>query len=277
MIKEALEPVVNPVRRFPPVKTIIEALERSDFVQDRAFDFLVWRNSSNLTKMERKPFKEAVKRVKKGEKVSFSEFGDILRKTRTQIYGADCLDELQDTAILVLSNHPTDGPLKGWAHTLITSSEVKKRTGKEVLWAHGEDKSTFQDLAREKLSKSSESTILVRGANAYEGTRQMVKAFNDKNAVGIHPEGDGHDKLARAVADAGHLILFAAHRNIPVICSAGFFDPKTGQLNISFFRIGGGKILEFTSFEGNSRQTVADFVMGEIAKRLPPEKRGYYS
>lgn len=276
MIKEALRPVVNPVREFSPIKTIIGALKRSNLVQNRALDFVVWRNSSNLTKLEKEGFKKAIEKIKKGKKVSFSELGDIIKRNGTEISGADCLDELQNTAVLVLSNHPTDGPLKGWAHTLITSSEFRERTGKEILWAHGEDKSTFQDFAREKLSRFSESTILVRGSTSYEGTRRMVETFNNKNPVGIHPEGDGYDKLGRAVADAGHLILFAAHRNIPVICSAGFFDPKTGQLRISFFGISREEILELVRL-GDSRQRAADYAMTEIAKRLPPEKRGFYS
>lgn len=276
MIKEALRPIVVPVREFSPIKTIIGAFERSNLVQNLALDFVRWKNSSHLTESERTEFKKAIEKIKKGERVSFSELGGIIKRNGTEISGADCLDGLQNTAVLVLSNHPTHGPLNGWAHMLITSSKFRERTGKEILWAHGEDRSTFQDLAREKLSKFSESTILVRGSDAYEGTRRMVKAFNDKNAVGIHPEGDGHDKLGRAVADAGHLIFRTAYRNIPVICSAGFFDPKTGQLNISFFRISREKILEFKDSNG-SRQEVADFVMAEIAKRLPPEKRGFYS
>lgn len=276
MIKEALMPVVSPVRKFPPIEAAINALGGNRFVQDLAFDFLVWRNISNLMKSEKESLKEIIRKAKKGERMYFSELGDILRKTRTQISGADCLDELQGTAILVLSNHPTAGPLKGWAHTVITSSEIRERTGKEILWAHGEDRSTFQDLARKKLSELSQSTILVRGSTSYEGTKQMVTAFNNRNAVGIHPEGDGYNQLGRAVADAGHLIFYAAYKNIPIICSAGFFDPTTGQLHTSFFRINQKQILELASL-GDSRQRIADFAMTEIAKRLPPEKRGFYS
>ena len=70
---------------------------------------------------------------------------------------------------------------------LITSSEIKRKTGKETLWTHGEDKSTFQTVARRKLSKHSGSTILVRGGTSYEGTKQIIKAFQKKNIIRIHP------------------------------------------------------------------------------------------
>ncbi len=282
MFKELFRPVVTPMIEFPVCKTVVKTLVETTFVQNRALDFVFWKNSSGLTKLEKEEFKKTINKIKKGEKVSFSDFGDFIRRN-CRISGTECFDNFENTAVLILSNHPTDGPLGGWAPTLIASSEIRRKTGKETLWTHGEDKSTFQTVARRKISENSGSTILVRGATSYDGTRQIIKAFQEKNIVGIHPEGDGSNKLGRAVADAGHFILYAAKKGMPIICSVGFFDQEIGKIKLTFFKIDPEEIGKLTKDEASNqdailqnRQEIADYVMAEIAKRLPENKRGYY-
>lgn len=281
--KEALRPVVVPVRESPPCKFIIKTLERTDFVQNLALDFVYLRLRADLTKEEREKFREAINKIKKGEPVPFSQHEGIIKKGGVEITGIESLDQLENTGVLILSNHMADGPLKGYGQMITTSSAVKKRTGKEIIWTHGEDKSTFQNTARKKIEKSA-GTILVRGSTATEGTRRIIKSFQRNNIVGIHLEGDGSDKLGRAVADAGHFILYAAKKGIPIICSAGFFDQETGKLKINFFKIDPEEIREFVKDETKNqevilenRQRIADYAMIEIAKRLPFEKRGFYT
>lgn len=268
-MKEAFGTIVSSL----PCKLARGILEKSDFVQNRAVDYVFLMNKSTLTEDERKEFKNARNKIKKGEPVSFSELGDILKRNRTEINGIDCLNGLENTAILVVANHPSDGPFGGWAQMLITSSVIKEKIKKEPLWVYGKDESTFQNVAREKIGQHSGSAILLRQNTTYGATRQVGEALLKKNVVGIHPEAGGSAKLNQAISESGNLMLQADRKGIPIICSSGFFDAKSGQLNISFFRISKERILEFA----DSRQKTADFVMAEIAKRLPPEKRGFYS
>lgn len=260
---------------------LVKRASRIDFVQNRALDFLKKRLNSGDVKLSpagQEVSNDFFNSVKKDEKVSLAECIGVLDTYGLEEEGLDALEDLKGKSFLLLSNHSNEGPLRGFGNTIFVSNVIKRLTGKEPRWAHGQDKSTLSDIARKKLNNSL-NTILVREKSGYKGASNIVESFRNEDIIGIYPEGDSGNNLKRANAKAGHFIYYATRKGIPIICAAADFRAQS-KFFVTFLRLDGQKVLDLynsTLDKHEARQMIADYAMNEIASHLPKEKRGYYS
>ncbi len=287
MLKDVLGPPATLIKGIPPVRDIFKTLAQDEGIQNSALDFLQKRLTSGATKLSsigEVVFNNAIEDIKNSQKILLSEQIGILTGSYLTVTGIDALKSLGENGALLILNHSSKGHLRGYGNTIAVSKAISDNTGQDPIWAHGVDKSTFQDLARPKLSHSIE-TITIRDKND-NGLSRITKAVAEGRIVAIYPEGDSSEKLKRGVANAGRLIATSILKGIPVIYGVSYFDTNSNTYKTAFFNIDAEKIKSvYESLPKSERnkntgelrgQKVIDFIMIQIAKNLPQEMQGEY-
>ena len=223
-------------------------------------------------------FESMVGKIKRGEKTPFSEYFGILNGFRLALGGLDYLKMLKGKNALFLSNHTENGPLRnGHWKIVATNYLVRQITGKEIRWTYGQDRSTLQELFREPVTKSV-NAIPIREGTGIAGIREILKAFQNQDSVGLYPEGDGRKELIRGNRKAGGIILFAARQNVPIVSTSAWFEKATYTCHLNFTLLNSELIKSMggSSNKEQAKQEIVDYAMAEIAKNMPRELRGYY-
>ena len=223
-------------------------------------------------------FELMVDKINKGEKTPLSEYFGILSGFEFDLGGLESLEMLKGRNALFLSNHTENGPLRnGHWKLLATNYFVKKATGKEIRWTYGQDRSTVQELFREPVTKSI-NAISVREGNGTEGIREILKAFQNQDSVGLYPEGDGRKQLIKGVPKAGGIIYFAAKKDIPVVAISAWFEKGKNTCHLNFALLNNNVIKDMGNVSGGTgfKQKIVDYAMRIISQNMPSQLRGYY-
>jgi len=239
---------------------------------------LWWLQLGNKLKPEgREHFKKLSHLIATGQQVFLSDHIRVLNgyDYTNNITGLENLVPLKGENIVLLGNHSHLGPLEGYGEMVLTNYYIKKATDKEIRWIRGQGKS-LKEYAR-RLADKSLGTIPAR--DDIHGARLIFEAFDNKDTVGLYPEGANSISLRRADPRAGNLILKAAQKHIPIVPVATHFKNYTFFL-VADTPLNNEQIQKIAKLErGNKvrfRQILSDYAMARIATHLPPEKRGYY-
>jgi hypothetical protein len=220
-----------------------------------------------------------------GKVTLFSEFAEgMFDGFHFNFYGLDNLST--DGAEILVVNEPSTGPIRGnWIMFLINFAiaEQRRREGNyEARWVQREisDNLIFQitplGIQKRHLSQmicKSCNTILVDPCSSprenLKAVLEMRQHLQDDGVLIICPEGKNHRVLGRGKKEAGELVLMLVRKVKVPVRPVGVWD-EGDDLNLRF-----GEIINLDSLTG-SGQRVADLATTEIAKLLPPERRGVY-
>ncbi|MBI2049706.1 hypothetical protein HYT32_02270 [Candidatus Roizmanbacteria bacterium] len=256
-----------------------EAIRR--FMQRRAVDlgiYYILSGGDELTNVGKTNFKKMKNTIKKRENVNLSDYIEVLNGFHLSLDGLNPLEDLKGKGALYLGNHTAEGPIRNGNWKLFAISYyVKKITGKEIRWTYGQDKSTAQELYRKPVTESI-NAISVGERDGSQGVRDILKAFQNQDSVGLFPEGKSNKELIRGDPRAGGIVLHAAKKNIPIATIAAWFGENTCHLSFTLIDNDSIRIMgSGLSNKDESKQEIVDYVMRQIAQNLPPRLRGYYS
>lgn len=223
-------------------------------------------------------FESMVDDIKTRKQTPFSKYFGVLNGYKISIEGSNFLEDLRDKGAFFLSNHTDNGPLRNGRWKLFaTNYLVKQLTGKEIRWTYGQDRSTFQEFFRKSVTQSV-NAIPVREGTGIAGIREILKAFQSQDSVGLYPEGDGRKELIRGNSKAGGIMLFAARQNVPIVSISAWFEKAKYTCHLNFTLLDSELIKSMggSSNKEQAKQEIVDYAMAEIAKNMPRELRGYY-
>lgn len=252
-----------------------------DWIQRKVLDLgshYMLAGGDQLTDLGKMHFQKLTYKIKNGESTPLSEYIGVLYGFNLSVDGLDLLESLKGESVLFLENHTADGPIRNGNWKLFaTSYAVKVKTGKEIRWTYGKDRSTIQEFLRKPLTESI-NAIPIRERDGTQGVRDIIEAFHNQDSIGLYPEGNSHKKLIRGDLRAGGIILHVAKKNIPIIATAAWFGENACHL--SFVPIDNDVIKNIgkqSSDKNQSKQGIVDYAMRQIARNLPKDKRGFYS
>ncbi len=206
------------------------------WIQRRIIDLgthYVLAGGDQLTDLGKINFQRFKDNIKSGQATPFSEYIGVLDGFNHSLDGLNVLESLKGKNAFFLENHTADGPIRnGHWKLFATSYVVKDKTGKEIRWTYGQNKSTIQELFRKPVAERI-NAIPIREKNGTQGVRDIIKALDSKDSVGLFPEGNCDKKLIRGNPKAGGLILYVAKKNIPIVAIAAWFEAKTWHLSFA--------------------------------------------
>jgi len=256
--------------------------ESPTWVQRRVLDVgyhYVLAGGEAITDLGKIFFELMVGKIKKGEKTPLSEYFGVLNGFGLAIEGLDSLKMLTGKNALYLSNHTENGPLRnGHWKLFATNYVVKEITEKEIRWTYGQDRSTGQELFREPVTKSV-NAIPVREGTGIAGIREILKAFQSQDSVGLYPEGDGRKELIKGDPKAGGIIYHAAIKGIPIVAISAWFEKEKNVCHLNFALLDNTFIKSMGNVSSNrddNRQRIVDYAMTAISQNMPSQLRGYY-
>ena len=232
-------------------------------------------------KKEGKPhFDQFIRDFKAGKQMLFSRHIHMLDgfDYESNILDINNLETVKSQPILIVTNHPYGGPLRGHGQRVIINYYVSNISQKEIRWLHGFDKITLEQLTRNRFARQS-NTILVRDKNPKGPSDSIRQAIGNKDIIGIHPEGDGYRTLLRGRPEAGRMIRFCVAKNYSIVCIATRFEKDSFFLTF-LPPLDSEKIKSIAKAKTTDRnsgwQGISDYAMARIAKHLPEKNRGCY-
>lgn len=217
---------------------------------------------------------EMMRKIKGGEKVIISDLMNLLTGYTLHAFGLEQFEELKDRAFILVVNHFHGGPIRGFWQVVAINHLVREKTGQEPHWVQGSGSQIVAPI--HEMVATSTNNIAVGGGAA--GVREIERTLHNKMVVAIHPEGEPSVKLRRGDYRTGRILLHAAKRNIPILCTAVWSQNNDLFVNMSQILHGEAicKLVNSADDVRASGQLVVDHVMGILAQRLPPPLRGHY-
>lgn len=230
-------------------------------------------------------FDNFIRDYKNGQEMLFCRYIHVLDgfDYESDIHGLGNLEEIKTQPILIVTNHPHAGPLKGHGQRFVINHYINQVTQKETRWLFGEDKTSPEHFMRRRFSRQS-STILIRNgdkkAKVMSAGIAVSEAIKNRDIIGINPEGDGNKTLLKANPNSATMIFLAAMYKYNIVCVATDFKNGTFFMAVDS-PLDNNQIrkarIKLKSGQNGLRELLADYTMAKIAMHLPEDKRGYYS
>lgn len=189
---------------------------------------------------------------------------------------------------IIVINQPNTGPLRGnWFKYLLNLAVAQRRNFNgnfENRWVQKDMsespilKETPLGIQKRRLARminKSCNTILVdpaaKGRANVTAVLDMRRHLTEGGVLTVCPEGQDHPVLGRGKSDSAELVAMLAgkNRDKAIVRPVAAWS-KGDNLNLRF-----GRPIDTNLLYANSLR-VADNIMVEIARLLPPEKRGVY-
>lgn len=254
-------------------------------VRSSEFYFQFGRGHGLPSSEARRAFRLYMQHWYEGKRSLFSEWApSILRDFKMKVVSADVPKE----AGIYVVNHPT-GPLCGaWYSFVFNNTVVNRGNGFEPRWLHKEysenpllSKVSLLRSVRERqaqLSSTSMNTILFNQSmhKALSEARNYIK---EGGVVAFSCQSEESDSLGQIHGGVGRLVAAIRHKDDFPIYPVGVWQDGR-DLNIKF-----GMPVAFGNFHSRGEDNSGDKQNGgqisdqlgtEIAKLLPPERRGFY-
>jgi hypothetical protein len=251
---------------------------QKEFIRTRVENRIINSSRRSLKPEGRPYFDDFVGRLQRGEKIIISSQINMLGgfDYSSSIKGLELIQDLKDKPILLVANHPNNGPLGGDWKNIVISYYIQQKLNQELRDLHGYDPTTIRDLFRIKEHVSTNS-IPVRDAAPQRSASLLIQAIKNRDSMRLYPEGDGSKNLRRAIPDAGRFIVFCARNGMNIVSCSTRYQSETFFLTFDTIDSQQIKIL---GQKGTARdaawQSIADYAMARIAKNLPQKRRGYY-
>lgn len=266
--------------------TIPENIRDRATVRFANFYLMSGRNHGLSTPKRRGQGAELLNRWYMGKPTPLAEYAPkLFDPSSFRIKGAEQI--LQDPGIVVV-NQTNEGPLRGnWLKFVIPYAIIKNgRESGSVRWVQKEESSNaLLQQSPLGVQKSRLSQMIARSCNTIlvnenSSPRQNMRALAemkrhlDQNGILIIcPEGVDSSMLKRGKAESGQLIkMLAKRKNLPIYPAAVHFSDELLHLQFA-------SPIKFSEMYGAtiSDQQMADRLMIETARLLPPQKRGFYA
>lgn len=211
-------------------------------------------------------FQPAVVAIRDRGRYQFSELYPALNSFEIIPSGLESVRGL-DTFVYV-TNHSSEGPLRGFWHLVVANYLVKEITGKEMRWVAGQGSKLVSKVHRDVAY-----TFNGIPATGRDGVLEILNGALNGEIIAFHPEGRPSHSLVRGKENAGKLLNLIARRNIPIVCAASWNEGDMLFVNV-------GKPLEAWALDlVRNGQTTVDYVMYKIASLFPDNQahlRGVY-
>lgn len=248
-------------------------------------------------KPEGKPhLRKFVKNVEQGKPQEPAEVVKMLAGFEYQVEDLNGLSELNlDKGALILANHSTEGPLTGYGQVFALNYLFDKLTGRQIRWTQGKG-SMVTDMVHRQTELSMDTIYVDNGKaddagyvrnwkfwvipgqlpqrKSLKGTLKLYRALGNGEIAGVFPEGNPGDNLQKATPLAGHVIEFAARKEIPIVCISTRFSNDRFGFSLHD-PLSAEKIREM-ALGVDGHQAVADYAMTIIASGLDESRQGYY-
>jgi len=260
-------------------KQWVQNLLQEDRVREIFEDWTILMLRQGLKPEGKARFDDFVNSIQKGEQIALSSYIDMFIgfDFKSGIRGLENLVSLKGKPILLVANHPNNGPLAGDWKNIVISYYIQQELKQELRDLHGYDPTTIRDLFRMKGQKSTNS-IPVRDPDPQRSALLLRQAIKNRDSMRLYPEGDGDISLRRGLTNAGRLIAICARNGMAIVTASARFQKDI--FFVAFDRLDNEDI-ERSAQDGNDKydkwQNITDYTMGVIAKHLPANHRGYYS
>ncbi len=231
-----------------------------------------WGRGHGLKPEGKIHFNRFLEKIKTGQKTHPLDNMRILDGFSYEVEGTDLLENQK--GILLLSNHSVEGPLRGYGNTFLIDYIFYQAAEEKIRWMQGKGSSAIE-LIHEALGQAT-NTITVGNGNGTSGVRELLKAWERGESVGLYPEGVQKKDLQKGDPRAGKLMLLAVKREIQIFTAASYFE--NGHFRVSIDHLNNEALLSAYDLpsEFMPEQAMIDYAMTMIARHLPPEKRGAY-
>ncbi|MEX2012894.1 MAG: hypothetical protein WD967_00650 [Candidatus Levyibacteriota bacterium] len=246
---------------------------QKDLMIDTAALFVQYWGRGHGLKPEGKPhFEEFLRKVKAGERSDPASNIQIFNGFTFSTEGAELLKNQK--RILLLSNHSVEGPLRGYGNTLVIDSVVEQAAGERIRWAQGHG-SSIVDKIHDALGQTM-NTITVADGNGISGVKEIIRAWERGESVGLYPEGVQKKALQKGDPRAGKVMLLAARKDISIFTAVSYFE--NDHFSVAIDKLDNQLLAETVSnpFGNTPSQHAVDLAMNTMAPHLPPHKRGRY-
>jgi hypothetical protein len=192
--------------------------------------------------------------------------------------------------LIVMANHSSEGPKRGWTQMILINSLFREATGEELIWVQGYGYSCM-NIVHKALGETVGSAYVdnrkeegdkqIRGKKFWfvpgklpeqrspKGTISLLRGLLKGSPYALFPEGDQGKILKEGNPTAGHLALTAAEKNIQIVCASISYRDK--KFSVVINNIDPETIKGLKSDEARIKH-----IMEVMASGLPEDRRGPY-